>query len=637
MSNNGEQGLASIPPKAREAIELARRGELARAILTGEAAVAEAPDHPGLRLFIGMLHARRCDLEKALPHLRRALALVPGDLLPRLELARVLIGADRIDEAEEAIAEARLDGPPPAELLRVRALLRQRRGAHDDAAGLYRLLTARDGRDFESWANLGACLLALGDAAGAVDALTRSLALRPDQPAARARLAEAQAAAGQGQEGLRAARALAKAAPYDPLVRITVARLEDLLGRPQAAEAALEEALALDPACAPALLALADLLERDNRIDELETLMVKADAIGVPPAETALLRARLLFRRGAFEAALAAARSAPEAGDGGARAQLIGRIADRLGDRKAAFAAFAEMNRLTAASAPGTARMGEDYRNMIARLIRTTTPMWYENWTAAAPPTLRPPPIFLFGFPRSGTTLLDTMLAGHPAVLVLEEEPVLHAAAEALGGIDRLASLGSGDIERLRARYFAALDGIAPDAAGKLVIDKVPLGIVDTALVHRIFPDARFIFAERHPCDVVLSGFMTRFDPKGGMANFLDLRDTAALYDGIMSCWRRCREVFPLNVHTIRYERMVEDPEGELRPLAAFLGLDWDPRLLDNCRNAEQRRHIATPSYAQVAEPVYTRACGRWEHYREEMAPVLPILAPWVELMDYHI
>src|SRR6185437_10615007 len=109
---------------------------------------------------------------------------------------------------------------------------------------------------------------------------------------------------------------------------------------------------------------------------------------------------------------------------------------DRLEDHKTAFAAFAEMNRQTAESAPGTARMGEAYRNMIARLLRTTTPRWYENWAAAAPPTSRPSPIFLFGFPRSGTTLLDTMLAGHPDVLVLEEKPVLHAAAQALGGID---------------------------------------------------------------------------------------------------------------------------------------------------------------------------------------------------------
>jgi len=222
-------------------------------------------------------------------------------------------------------------------------------------------------------------------------------------------------------------------------------------------------------------------------------------------------------------------------------------------------------------------------------------------------------------------------LRGHQ----LEEKPALHAAAQTIGGIDAFPALDGAEIAALRARYFAALDAIAPEAEGKLVIDKLPLGIVDTALVHRIFPEARFIFAERHPCDVVLSGFMTRFDPKGGMANFLDLGDTAALYDAVMAYWQRCREVFPLDVHAIRYERVIEDAEAELRPLAAFLGLDWDQRLLDHIGSAKARRHIGTPSYAQVAEPLYTSARGRWTRYRDALAPVLPVLAPWAERMGY--
>jgi hypothetical protein len=156
-------------------------------------------------------------------------------------------------------------------------------------------------------------------------------------------------------------------------------------------------------------------------------------------------------------------------------------------------------------------------------------------------------------------------------------------------------------------------------------------------LIHRIFPDARFIFVERHPCDVVLSCFMTRFDPRGGMANFLDLGDTARLYDEVMDYWLLCRDVFPLDVHTVRYERVVEDAEAELRPLAAFLGLAWHPFLLDNQRSASGRAYIATPSYAQVAEPLYTRARGRWEKYRAQLAPVLPLLEPWCERMGYPV
>jgi hypothetical protein len=214
---------------------------------------------------------------------------------------------------------------------------------------------------------------------------------------------------------------------------------------------------------------------------------------------------------------------------------------------------------------------------------------------------------------------------------------VLHTAAEKLGGIERLARLDAYEVAALRAAYFEALGREAPQAAGKRVVDKIPFGMLDAALVHRLFPEARILFAERHPMDVVLSGFMTRFDPNGGMANFLDLRELAALYDAAMICWQRARTAMPLNVHPIRYESLIEDPEAELRALAAFLGLAWDPAMLDHVASAKRRGHIATPSYAQVAEPLFMRARGRWEKYRDQLAPVLPVLAPWCAAMGYEV
>ena len=229
------------------------------------------------------------------------------------------------------------------------------------------------------------------------------------------------------------------------------------------------------------------------------------------------------------------------------------------------------------------------------------------------------------------------MLMGHPDTLVLEERPVLHAVADRLGAVARLPDLGPAEIDALRALYFAELDAIAPDATERLVIDKLPLGIVNTALIQRIFPDARFVFVERHPCDVVLSCFMTRFQLHYGMTNFLDLTDTAQLYDTVLAYWEQCRAIFPLAVHTVRYERMIEDAEAGLRPLAAFLDLDWHPRLIGHSDTARERAFIATPSYAQVTEPLYTRARGRWERYRAQIAPVLPILRPWADRMGYRI
>jgi hypothetical protein len=231
--------------------------------------------------------------------------------------------------------------------------------------------------------------------------------------------------------------------------------------------------------------------------------------------------------------------------------------------------------------------------------------------------------------------LLDTLLMGHPAVHVLEEEPILQKVGAALGDFARLPGLCAAELDRLRALYFTELDAFDPEARGRMVVDKLPLNILGAPLIHRLFPGAKLIFAERHPCDVALSCYMQHFEVNDAMANFLDLGDAAGLYDLVLAFWTKCRETLPLDVHVLRYEALVADKEGEMRALLDFLGLDWDEAVLDNQGTAVKRGLIATPSYAQVAQPIYKRASGRWQRYRAQMAPVLPILMPWAERMGY--
>jgi hypothetical protein len=170
-----------------------------------------------------------------------------------------------------------------------------------------------------------------------------------------------------------------------------------------------------------------------------------------------------------------------------------------------------------------------------------------------------------------------------------------------------------------------------------LVVDKMPLNIARLPIIHRLFPDARIVFALRHPYDVVLSCFITNFSLNYAMANFLDLGDAARLYDLTMRCWVRCNEVFPLRMHDIRYEALVEDLEGSVRPLLDFLGLEWEEGMLDHRRAAAERGYVATASYAQVVEQVYGRARGRWRRYREELGDVLPMLEPWAHRFGYDV
>ena len=651
-----------------QAAERLRLGDPGGARAAAEAGLRLAPDDAALLQILGIACCQRGQLREGAAHLRRALALDSGDGTTRFHLVQALAA---LGDGAGAEAMCAADPRPLPPIMRLHAYLLQQLGRPEQSARVYEALLAAEPADFESWTNLGNSRLLAGDVPGAISALEKARALRADSPLIHLNLAIAFERAGRAEESeaaaseavrlapghapfrIEAARLLARqdrngaaiahyeaairAMPSDPQLRLEAGQARFGAGDVPGAEADYRAATALAPRLAAAWLALGSLLESSNRPAELPALIAEAEAAGVAPRELGWLRVQALRRAGRFEEALAEARDAPASTDAAERAQAIGELCDRLGDTEAAFAAFEEMNRL-AADHPSNPRAGAaEYRRRLERVAALTTQAWYDSWPAAPAPEGRPAPVFLLGFPRSGTTLLDTVLMGHPGLHVLEELPVLQRVNAELGDLERLPALGADEVARLRALYFEEMDRIAPGGEGKLVVDKFPLAVGLTALIHRIFPDARFIFARRHPCDVVLSCFMTNFRLNPGVANFLDLGDAAALYDAMMSYWQKCRSIFPLQVHDFRYEAMVADMEGELRPLVDFLGLPWDERLLDHRASAEKRGFISSPSYAQVSEKIYSRAAGRWERYRDQMAPVLPTLAPWAARMGYRV
>jgi tetratricopeptide (TPR) repeat protein len=624
--------MNSVPPLALEAIELARRGDLERAIAMARGAVAAHGEDFGLRVFLAMLHVRRTELGEALPHLRAAIAINPADPFPRLELIRVLIGLGEVDEAAAVLEQLRLPG---AESHRLRAMLHNRRGETVQASRLYQQLVSADPRDFESWSNLGLCLLAEDQPRRAIDALGRSLALR-DRLQTRLKWAEAHFASGSAEQALNELRELAERQSSNSSLWVAIGHLEDLLSRPEQSLEALETAVDRDPANADAWSALAEALERANDLERLEEVLTKIGSLTGPVEKLPLLQARLAYRRGEHEQALELARSATPSTDAGTRAQLIGQSLDKLGNPASAFEAFTEMNREDARTGGAVSEKARQSRANLDEQRSLLTADWVAGWTEAPPPSMREP-AFIVGFPRSGTTLLDTLLMSHPGTAIAEEKPMLAEVGKKVGDFARLAPMDGGKVDALRDLYFRVADELVPDAGMRLLIDKNPLAMGAMPIVHRLFPTASVIFMERHPCDVVLSCFMTRFQPTDVGTNFVDLEDTALLYDEMMQLWTRSVKVLPLRVHAVRYERLVDDLEAELRPVAQFLGLDWLPELLDHRETARKRAFIGTPSYAQVTEPVNRKAVGRWTHYRQQLQPVLPILEPWALRLGYEL
>ena len=246
--------------------------------------------------------------------------------------------------------------------------------------------------------------------------------------------------------------------------------------------------------------------------------------------------------------------------------------------------------------------------------------------------------VFLLGFPRSGTTLLEKVLAGHPDIVTLVEIDHLAAVGGHLlagdGALRELATLSAEQTNVLRETYWRGVEAsVGAPLAGRILVDKMPLHTVALPLIARLFPDARILFALRDPRDVVLSCFRRRFLINAAMFEFLTLEGAARYYDAVMALARRCRELLPLEFHEVRHEAMVADLEGEVRKVLAFIGADWNPAVRGFAERARAR--LGTPSDPQLALGLNAKGIGQWRRYDSCLAPVLEILEPWVAHYSY--
>jgi hypothetical protein len=338
-----------------------------------------------------------------------------------------------------------------------------------------------------------------------------------------------------------------------------------------------------------------------------------------------------------FAEGLAAMEQVPDDLETSRRAHLMGQLLEGVGRYDEAFEAFTQMNELMSSQGPRPEQRAASYRNMLRARNEAMTEEWVRRWRPEIQQDPRPAPVFLVGFPRSGTTLLDTMLMGHPSIEVLEEEPTLHKAFELFPNYEDVPTAPDEQIRLARDAYFATAASRTPLKPGNLLVDKNPLAMNAVPFIRRLFPDARIILALRHPCDVVLSCYVTNFRLNDGMANFVKLDTAAELYDISFRYLERVQELMPTPTHTVVYENVVADRDRELRALFDFLQLDWHDAVLDHQSTALSRGRIKTASYAQVVEPIYKRSAGRWENYRKHVEPAIPLLRPWAEKFGYEI
>jgi hypothetical protein len=250
-------------------------------------------------------------------------------------------------------------------------------------------------------------------------------------------------------------------------------------------------------------------------------------------------------------------------------------------------------------------------------------------------------PIFLVGFPRSGTTLLDSILRSHSKILVLEEKLIISSIRDRFfeknnNKINSLELLSDDDILSLQSEYFDMLHEIMnEDIHNKIIIDKLPLNLIEVAFIKRVFPQSKFILMLRHPCDTVLSCFMSDFKINEGMASFYNLKDATILYNEVFSLWDQYLEVYDLAYHIVKYEEVVLNFDNTIKKTINFLNVEWEEDVKNFNATALARKKINTPSYNQVVQPLYEKSINRWKKY-DEIKKIYSSLEHWIKKYNYN-
>jgi len=421
----------------------------------------------------------------------------------------------------------------------------------------------------------------------------------------------------------------------------------EALGELDLARQSHERAVSLNPAAGPPLACLASLAGRRGDWGVARDLALRSLALDTRQPTAVLAMAGADLAQGDFEAAKERlidllGWSGLTPADLALAHGLMGDVQERLDRPRQAFAHFATAN----------AALRERYKSRFAAGGAETTPQWLawvtDYFLTAAKPAWGPPDslnrspssshVFILGFPRSGTTLLEQVLARADDVVTLEEKdtlaPLVREFMSSPVGLDRLAAIEDEPLRVRRAAYWDRIADLGVEAGGKIVIDKLPLNTMKLPIIAKLFPDARIIFALRDPRDVVLSCFRQRFAMNASMFQFLTLDGTARFYDAVMRLADIYRTKLTLDLKLHRYEALVEDFEGATKAACAFVGARWSADMAQFASRLDGRA-VATPSSTQVARGLYAAGVGQWRRYAADLAPIIPILAPWVAKFGY--
>lgn len=461
-------------------------------------------------------------------------------------------------------------------------------GRNREAEECFRRAIRLKPNDPDAHSNLGGFLRGVGHLTGSEDSLRRALKLNPSHVEARASLGLTLFTLGRPADAKPHLQRALKAAPANIAALICTAKVAATEGRFGDAEATLQRVLAIDPHSAPAWAGLAG-LRKMTHADS--AWLERAEAIaaqGVTPLEEADLRF------------------------------AMGKYCDDVGDFSRAFRNFQRANELVKSYAPPYDR--EARTRLVDDLIRSHSRERLTEVSAALDDArTSTKPVFVVGMMRSGTSLVEQIIASHPAAGGAGELAFWWTLLQKHEIALRQAPLN----EQLRVEtaqaYLRELSRHAPEALR--VVDKAPVNSDFLGIIHSVFPNARILYMQRDPVDICLSCYFQQFS--AGLDFSMDLTDLAHYYrshERLVAHWRSVLP--PGTLLDVPYADLVSDQAAWTRKILEFIGLPWDERCLNF---QDTRRTVATASAWQVRQKIYRSSVDRWRNYEKFLGPLLEL------------
>jgi tetratricopeptide (TPR) repeat protein len=598
-----------------------QRGLLAEGEEAGRRAVALAPEFAAAWNNLGIVLQEMLKLDQSRVCLEQALALEPKNAEMLNNLANTYKRLGFAGEAEKRWTAALALKPDYAEAYSNLANLLNDQGEYERAEGAARRAIEINPRLVDAYVNLAAAHTVRHRHADALQALDALASFAPGHARGLAARALSLKELDRLDEALEAAKRAAVQAPESPEPHNAIGQVRQALGEFEPALAAYDRAAALaGPAQMDAIANRGALFVEFGR--KAEAIKAAEEAAKAFPNVPGILFGQTELRR--FE------RGDPQIGQ---MQTLLARegnsLADRttlhfglgkafldIGDSEQAFRHYDEGNRLKRSTFAYDVEADERWMADIARVF---SPALLADRAEAGARSQTP--VFVVGMPRSGTTLIEQILASHPMVMGAGELRRLRTLVEEIDGFP--ASVPSMTDAQLKAAGEAYLAYIGPMAAGRSrVVDKMPSNFLFAGLIRIVLPEAKIIHSRREPADTCLSCYTKLF--AGALAFAYDQTELGRFHRSYQRLMEHWRTTLPASHFLeVDYEAVVDDLEAEARRMLDFLGLSWDERVL---RFHETERPVRTASVNQVREPIYRDSKGRWRKHAANLQPLLAVL-----------